>query len=118
MLWLPGSSGRIRREAAGWVARRRGNPAESYERFAHLFLHAFHRQSGPLGNFCIAQSLDPVGDEYLPGLVGETQHSRIDPAKHIPAFELPVRIDRRHNGIVGNYVEGSAPAPFHPMAIF
>ena len=31
MLWLPGSSGRIRREAAGWVARRRENPAESIE---------------------------------------------------------------------------------------
>lgn len=31
MSWLPESSGRIRREAAGWVARRRGNPAESIE---------------------------------------------------------------------------------------
>ena len=31
MSWLSRSSGRIRREAAGWVARRRGNPAESDE---------------------------------------------------------------------------------------
>ena len=31
MSWLPGSSGQIRREAADWVARRRGNPAESVE---------------------------------------------------------------------------------------
>ena len=31
MSWLPRSSRRIRHEAADWVARRRGNPAESVE---------------------------------------------------------------------------------------
>jgi transmembrane sensor len=31
MSWLPGSEGRIRREAASWVARCRGNPAECDE---------------------------------------------------------------------------------------
>lgn len=35
MLWLPGSSGRIRREAAAWVARRKGNPSESDEEEFH-----------------------------------------------------------------------------------
>jgi hypothetical protein len=44
----------------------------------HVAFHSSNAEASALGNLLVRESMDAVGDEYLPGLRREAQHRLLD----------------------------------------